>query len=116
MVARDIGLKVKAPEQDCTDPFCPFHGTLPVRGRILEGVVASTKMKGTITVRRDYLSYIKKYRRYSRNHSMTAAHAPPCIPVEVGDIVRLAECRPLSKTVSFVVVERIEGKEDEQNG
>ncbi|MFX1491168.1 MAG: 30S ribosomal protein S17 [Promethearchaeota archaeon] len=114
MVARNIGLKVNPPEQDCQDPNCPFHGTLPVRGRIMDGIVASTKMKGTITVRRDFMRYIKKYRRYARCHAMTSAHLPPCIPVEVGDTVRLAECRPLSKTVSFVVVERIKGKEDEQ--
>ncbi len=114
MVARNIGLKVNPPEQDCQDPNCPFHGTLPVRGRLMDGIVASTKMKGTITVRRDYMRFIKKYRRYARCHSMTSAHLPPCIPVEIGDTVRLAECRPLSKTVSFVVVECIKGKEDEQ--
>jgi small subunit ribosomal protein S17 len=111
MVTRNIGLKVTPPEQECEDPHCPFHGTLPVRGRIFEGVVASTKMKGTITVRREYLKFIKKYRRYARSHSMTAAHHPPCIPLEVGDTVRIAECRPLSKTVSHVVVERVKAKE-----
>jgi len=104
MVARNIGLKVNPPEQECQDSNCPFHGTLPVRGRI---------MKGTVTVRRDYLRYIKKYRRYSRNHSMTAAHLPPCIPCELGDTVRIAECRPLSKTVSYVVVECLKEKEEE---
>ncbi len=111
MVARDIGLKVKPPEQECEDRYCPFHGTLPVRGRVIEGVVASTKMRGTVTIRREYLQYIKKYRRYARSHSMTAAHHPPCIPLEVGDTVRVAECRPLSKTVSYVVVERVQAKE-----
>ena len=35
------------------------------------------------------------------------AHSTPCIPVKVGDVVRIAECRPLSKTKSFVVVEMI---------
>ena len=114
MVTRNIGIKVTPPQEECQDPNCPFHGTLPVRGRIIEGTVASTKMKGTITVRRDYLRYIKKYRRYARQHSMTPAHSSPCIPVEVGDTVRIAECRPLSKTVSFVVIERIKGKEAEQ--
>ncbi|MEM1737250.1 MAG: 30S ribosomal protein S17, partial [Nitrososphaerota archaeon] len=27
-----------------------------------------------------------------------------------GDRVRIAECRPLSKTVHFVVIEKLEGK------
>ena len=44
MVARNIGLKVNPPEQECQDDNCPFHGTLPVRGRIMKGIVASTKM------------------------------------------------------------------------
>ncbi len=114
MVARNIGLKVNPPEQDCQDPNCPFHGSLPVRTRTLQGKVASTKMKDTITVRRDFMRYVDKYRRYARCHSMTAAHLPPCIPVEVGDTVRIAECRQISKTVSFVVVERLKGAEDEQ--
>ncbi|MFX1319861.1 MAG: 30S ribosomal protein S17 [Promethearchaeota archaeon] len=111
MVAKNIGLKVTPPEEECSDPNCPFHGTLPVRGRTMDGVVASTRMRGTVTVRRDYFKFIKKYRRYARSHSMTAAHHPPCIPLEVGDTVRIAECRQISKTVSYVVVERIKSKE-----
>jgi small subunit ribosomal protein S17 len=70
-------------------------------------------MKGSIVVRRDYVQLVKKYRRYARSHSMIPAHLPPCIDVEVGDRVRLAECRALSKTISFVVVERIKPKEAE---
>jgi len=111
-VTRNIGIKVTPPDRECQDRLCPFHGTLPVRGRILEGVVASNKMKGTVVIRRDYLKYVKKYRRYARCHSMTPAHLPPCIDVEVGDTVRIAECRPLSKTVSFVVIERVKRKEE----
>ncbi|MBT5281823.1 MAG: 30S ribosomal protein S17, partial [Euryarchaeota archaeon] len=37
---------------------------------------------------------------------------PSCIgDVEIGDSVRVMECRPLSKTVSFCVVEMIGGDE-----
>jgi small subunit ribosomal protein S17 len=114
MVTRNIGMKVKPPSEECQDPLCPYHGKLSIRGRTIDGVVASTKMKGTIVVRRDYLRFLKKYRRYARCHSMTSAHLPPCIQVEVGDTVRIAECRPLSKTVSFVVVGHIKGTEAEQ--
>jgi len=34
-----------------------------IRGRILKGIVISTKMKNTVVIRRDYLHWIKKYRR-----------------------------------------------------
>jgi small subunit ribosomal protein S17 len=33
-----------------------------------------------------------------------SAHVPPCIEVNDGDNVTIGECRPLSKTISFVVV------------
>ena len=33
-----VGLNVQEPETTCDDPNCPFHGTLPVRGQVLEGV------------------------------------------------------------------------------
>ncbi|MFH8110199.1 MAG: 30S ribosomal protein S17, partial [Candidatus Aenigmatarchaeota archaeon] len=36
------------------------------------------------------------------------AHLPPCLDVKVGDKVKIAECRPLSKIKHFVVIEKIE--------
>ena len=45
------------------DKKCPFTGNVSIRGRIIRGMVASTKMKNTIIVRRDYLHYIRKYQR-----------------------------------------------------
>ena len=104
--ARDIGVDVKAPERSCNDPRCPFHGTLPVRGQKIEGVVSSTKMDKTIVVRRQYLNYVPKYERYEKRSGRYQAHRPPCIDLNVGDDVTIMECRPISKAVSFVVIER----------
>ena len=106
---RNIGLDVKSPKRTCEDLRCPFHGTLGVRGRVLEGTVVSDKSKDTVVVQRDYLQYIKKYLRYERRRSNISAHSPPCIGAKSGDRVKIAECRPLSKTVSFVVIERLKG-------
>ena len=103
-------LSQKKPEKECSDRNCPFHGTLSVRGRVLEGVVISTKMDKTVIVRRDYLKYIPKFKRYERRHSHIPAHCPPCLDVKEGDRVRIAECRPISKTVSFVVIEKLEAE------
>ena len=104
---RDIGYDVKPPEKECEDLKCPFHGKLPVRGKMLEGKVVSSKMQSTIVVERNYLHYIPKYERYERRHSRISAHRPPCIDVKKGDKVKIAECRPLSKTKHFVVIENI---------
>jgi small subunit ribosomal protein S11e len=46
------------------DKKCPFTGNVSIRGRIVKGLVISTKMKNTVVVRRDYLRFVSKYRRY----------------------------------------------------
>ncbi|MEM5777082.1 MAG: 30S ribosomal protein S17 [Candidatus Aenigmatarchaeota archaeon] len=104
---RDIGYDVKPPEGVCKDEKCPFHGTLPIRGKILKGIVVSDRMQGTVIVRIDYLHYIPKYERYEKRRSRIPAHNPECINAKKGDAVRIAECRPLSKTKAFVVIEKV---------
>ncbi len=108
--ARDIGLEVEAPAESCEDDLCPFHGTLPVRGRTFEGEVVSDAMEDTVSVRWGYAQKVPKYERYERRNTKIAAHNPPCIDAEEGDKVKIAECRPISKTKSFVVVERGDGE------
>jgi small subunit ribosomal protein S17 len=101
-------LTARKPKKSCDDINCPFHGILSLRGHALEGIVVSDKMEKTIIVRRDYLNYVPKYKRYERRRSNVAAHSPPCLEIKTGDKVKLAECRPISKTVSFVVIEKLE--------
>ena len=103
---KDIGIDVKVPDTTCTDKHCPFHGELSVRGQIIEGVVVSTKMDKTAVVERNYLKYQQKYERYEKRTSRYSAHNPPCLGVKTGDQVKIMECRPLSKSVSFVIVEK----------
>jgi len=103
--ARDIGLDVRAPKARCDDRHCPFHGRLPVRGQVLEGTVVSTGMQRTAVVERTLLHYIPKFERYEKRRRRYLAHAPPCLNVPVGHRVRIAETRPLSKLVSFCIVE-----------
>jgi small subunit ribosomal protein S17 len=101
-------LALKKPKKSCDDNNCPFHGSLRIRGRVLDGIVISAKMDKTVVVRRDYQLYVPKFKRYERRHSHINAHNPPCLNLAEGNRVRIAECRPLSKTVSFVVVEKLE--------
>jgi small subunit ribosomal protein S17 len=105
--ARNVGIEARAPEGVCQDPKCPWHGRLGVRGKVLEGTVASTRAQKTAVVEREYLHFIPKYERYERRHSRISAYKPECISLKVGDKVRIAECRPLSKTKAFVVVENL---------
>lgn len=103
--SRDIGIEAKKPEKTCTDRNCPWHGTLPIRGKTIDGIVVSSRAQKTAVVEREYFQYIPKYERYERRHSRMVAYNPECISAKEGNRVRIAECRPLSKTKSFVVVE-----------
>jgi len=105
--ARNIGLNVKPPTKSCNDNNCPFHGSLPVRGQVITGVVSSIKMQNSILVKREYTHLVPKYERYEKRTSSYAAHCPPCIEAKIGDKVKIAECRPLSKTISFVAIEKL---------
>ena len=104
-MTKNIGLKVKEPKNECTDQNCPFHGSLSIRGKLFDGKVTSSKAKQTITLQKDAPIYFSKFKRYARGKSTIHAHVPDCIDVESGDYVRTAECRPISKSVSYVVVE-----------
>jgi len=105
--ARNIGLNVKPPIDSCNDKNCPFHGTLSVRGQTITGSVYATKMQNSIKVRKEYMHLIPKYERYEKRTSSFTAHCPPCIKLKTGDKVNIAECRPISKTKSFVVIEKL---------
>ncbi|WP_456329816.1 30S ribosomal protein S17 [Archaeoglobus sp.] len=101
---RDIGIDVKPPERECVDKNCPFHGTLSVRGQLLRGKVVKTYGK-TAVIERELIRYVPKFERYMKKRSKLHAHNPRCIRAKPGDIVTIGECRPISKTKSFVILE-----------
>ncbi|UCE75521.1 MAG: 30S ribosomal protein S17 [Methanomassiliicoccales archaeon] len=103
---RNIGVPVTPPKERCDDKHCPFHGTLSVRGQIIEGVVISDRMQNTVVVKKDYRRYIPKYERYEWRTGKYVAHNPSCINAKSGSEVKIMECRPLSKTKAFVVIEK----------
>ena len=105
----DIGIGANAPKKSCEDRNCPFHGELSVRRKFLDGRVVSARMTKTVTVEKDYQQYNPKYTRYEKRRSRILAHSPPCLEIHEGDRVKIAECRPISKEVAFVVVEKLAG-------
>merc|ERR1712210_299082 len=100
---KNVGLGFKTPrsaiEGTYIDKKCPFTGDVSIRGRVLTGVVKSTKMKNSLVLRIDYLHYIRKYQRYEKRHTNISAHVSPCFRVKEGDKVTVGQCRPLSKTI-----------------
>ena len=104
-MVRNIGVSVVSPRKTCEDDLCPFHGTLSVRGKLLTGIVSSAKAPKMVVVSREYPRPTPKFKRFQRSRSKVHAYLPSCVDVKEGDEVKIAECRPLSKTVSFVVIE-----------
>jgi small subunit ribosomal protein S17 len=102
---RNIGIEAKPPKKECKDIKCPWHGPLSLRGKIFVGEVVSDRAPKTVIVKWDYSHYIPKYERYERRNTKVAAYNPECIHANKGDVVKIAECRPLSKTKSFCVIE-----------
>merc|ERR1719178_428173 len=105
---KNVGLGFATPKEakdgNYVDKKCPFTGNVSIRGKILKGMVVSAKMKRTITIRRNYLHYIKKYQRFEKRHKMVSVHVSPAFDVKEGDIVTAGQCRPLAKTVRFNVL------------
>jgi len=114
MKTKGIGFEVKKPAEKCSDKNCPFHGSTTVRGRVLTGVVTSDKMSKTVTVSWVRRAYIPKYERYETRRSKVKAHNSDCIGAKKGDVVKIVETKPLSKTKHFVVIEIIGAQTKEQ--
>ena len=81
--------------------------TLKTRGRTFKGTVVSSKAQKTVTVQWMRRVYVRKYERYQIKRSKVKAHNPPEMGAKEGDNVVIKECRPLSKTKNFVVIEVI---------
>jgi small subunit ribosomal protein S17 len=107
-MVRNIGITVSAPAKACNDPNCAFHGSLPVRGKSFNGIVVSSKSNKMVVVAKEYPHLVGKYKRLERRRSKLHAYLPACISAPEGQRVRIAECRPISKTVSFIVIEASE--------
>ena len=73
--------------------------------RVLTGRVTSDKMDKTVTVLVDRRVMHPLYKKFIRRSKNYAAHdeANQC---KVGDVVRIEECRPISKRKTWLVVER----------
>jgi len=92
----------------CNDKKCHIHGGLKTRGRIFEGRVTK-KFKNRVVTEFERMIYIKKYERYHKSKTKIHAHLPQCMEneINVGDLVKIQECRPLSKMIHFVVIKKI---------
>jgi small subunit ribosomal protein S17 len=97
-----------AQKAECKDRDCLVHGRLKSRGKNFEGIVIK-KFYRRIVIEFERQVYIKKYERYAKFRTKIHARLPVCMEdkIKLGDYVRVQECRPLSKIIHFVFIEKI---------
>lgn len=89
--------------------------TIGTRGRTFEGKVIK-KFPKRIVIEFEGMVYIRKYERYSKSRTRIHARLPESMEkdVNIGDLVKVQECRPLSKLIHFIVIKKIRSKEDKK--
>ena len=76
--------------------------------RTLQGTIVSNRMAKTVVVRVERLVRHPLYRRYYRVSRRHKVHAEDTAEYQIGDVVRIAETRPLSKDKRWRVVEVVQ--------
>lgn len=100
---------------ECKDKKCHIHGNLKTRGKTFEGNVIR-KFPKRVVIEFERMIYSRKYERYYREKTKIHARLPDCMDKEinVGDLIRVKECRPISKLVHSAVIEKIKSSEEKQ--
>lgn len=79
---------------------------IEIKGRVLVGKVVSDRMQKTIVVMIERSVKHPKYGKILKRRSKLHVHDEAEI-CSIGDIVRIGETRPYSKTKSWILIEKI---------
>ena len=79
---------------------------ISTRGRTFEGFVTK-KFSKRVVVEFERTVFVQKYERFYKKKTRLHARLPDTLDANIGDYVRIKECRPLSKIIHFIVVEKI---------
>lgn len=93
--------------ETCKDEHCPKHGLVKVHGRAFTATVQSARAPKTAIVDWERRYHVPKYERYELRRTKLNVHNPDCLNVKPGDIVKIIECKPISKTKHFVITEKV---------
>jgi small subunit ribosomal protein S17 len=109
--ARRLQERAKAAERRASapapEPLAPVHAAVEGTRRIRQGIVVSDKAAKTITVRIDIARRHRRYEKIVRSSSTVHAHDENNDANE-GDVVRVIESRPLSRTKRWSLVDVVE--------
>ena len=105
---KNIGIAVNLPKvKSSNDKNDPFFSDIRVRGKVLVGKVISAKAYRTAKIEFARLFPLKKYERFEKRRTRLLVHNPDSISAKEGDVVKIMECRPISKRKNFVIIEKI---------
>jgi small subunit ribosomal protein S17 len=108
---RRLSERAKAAERRAAAPapqdLPPVHAPVEGTRRVRQGVVVSDKAEKTITVRIDVARRHRRYEKIVRSSSTVHAHDENNDAHE-GDVVRVIESRPLSRTKRWALVDVLE--------
>ena len=84
------------------------------RGRIFKGVVVR-KFPKRITIELERTVYISKFESFMKKKTRIHARLPDEMSneVNIGDLVLVQECRPISKIIHFVLVKKLNSGDEE---
>jgi small subunit ribosomal protein S17 len=109
--ARRQSERAKAAERRASrppaEPLAPVHAPVQGSRRVRQGVVVSDKAAKTITVRIDVARRHRRYEKIVRSSNTVHAH-DESNDANVGDVVRVIESRPLSRTKRWTLVDVVE--------
>jgi small subunit ribosomal protein S17 len=104
----------KSTKKDTNKPVSTkMKNNISTRGRTFQGNVVK-KFHNRVTIEFQRTIYISKYERYLKKNTRIHARLPEKIAHEIheGDLIKVQECRPLSKIIHFIVIEKIKGGDE----
>lgn len=114
MKMKKIDEKVKKTEKTNIDEALLMElkkDKIRTRGRVFEGIVIR-KFHKRVVIEFERMVYIRKYERYAKSRTKIHARLPVAMQdqINIGDRIKVQECRPLSKLVHFVVIQKIKSR------
>jgi small subunit ribosomal protein S17 len=109
--ARRLQERAKASERRASapapEPLAPVHAPVEGKRKVRQGIVVSNKAEKTITVRIEVARRHRRYEKIVRSSSTVHAHDENNDAHE-GDVVRVIESRPLSRTKRWALMDVLE--------
>ncbi len=106
--------KNKQKEKQLAAEIAGAESKISSHGRFFSGYITK-KFSKRIVLEFERTVYVKKYERFFKKKIRIHARLPSSIEVNIGDLVKVQECRPLSKIIHHVVIEKLKSSNNSVN-